>query len=170
MKITGSMTLQFIVGTQSQHQRDAWLKWNKQVNLQMFTAELDHSNHIFLGQLWARKSHENTLVAHSLHQQEQLKSWKKEHVMVSIRSLILKKSLLLVKHRLDMHWVYLGIMADYGDESNNQTMAWTPSLAIGQLLMLSLSWQWWGEAVVGSCPQHIRFLKSTVITCWLHCE
>lgn len=51
MKITGSMTLQFVVGTQPQYQWDARLKWNKQVNLQMFTAELDHSNHVFLGWL-----------------------------------------------------------------------------------------------------------------------
>lgn len=42
MKITGSMTLQFVVGTRPQHQRDAQLKWNKHVNLQMFTTELDH--------------------------------------------------------------------------------------------------------------------------------
>lgn len=51
---------------------------------------------------------------------------------------------LLIKQRSDWQIVYLGITSDYGDESNNQTITQTPSLAIIQLLIKSLSMWWWG--------------------------
>lgn len=49
--------------------------------------------------------------------------------MVQMQSFVL-----LIKHKL----VLDRIMSDYGDESNNETIAYTPSLAIIQLLNASL--------------------------------